>query len=326
MMQKLRNKIVLILFTLTAVCLFLTGCGNAPKDEYGCFKTFEAAKASSKKTGKNILVMVTMDGDDQGSSVFINDVVKNPDFSKVQEEYSVVLMDFSQKSYEASIAQDESDKDAVKKAAENDRILRQNMLTATLLNTSLTPAFYLLSKDGLFVSVIEYIEEINSPSDFLSLLSKYDDKALEVNSLASTALKAPSQERLSAVNTLYDSTDAVYRPFLSEFIELGVKLASGNPELKSKFLVAKTDNLSTRSFLMGDAKSAVQGYVELAANKELTAEYCQQAWYMAAYLLAMSDSSQYDTIITYLQNAIQAAPDSPDALSIQRAINELGGN
>ena len=68
------------------------------------------------------------------------------------------------------------------------------MLTATLLNTSLTPAFYLLSKDGLFVSVIEYIEEINSPSDFLSLLSKYDDKALEVNSLASTALKAPSQE------------------------------------------------------------------------------------------------------------------------------------
>ena len=63
-MQKLRNKIVLILFTLTAVCLFLTGCGNAPKDEYGCFKNFEAAKASSKKTGKNILVMVTMDGDD----------------------------------------------------------------------------------------------------------------------------------------------------------------------------------------------------------------------------------------------------------------------
>ena len=203
------------------------------------------------------------------------------------------------------------------------------MLTATLLNTSLTPAFYLLSKDGLFVSVVEYIEEIASPSAFINLLSKYDDKAGEINALDSTALKASSQERLSAVNTLYDSTESVYRPFLSDFIDLGIKLASGNsgnPELKSKFLVAKTDNLSTRSFLMGDSKSAVEGYVKLAANKELTAEYCQQAWYMAAYLLAMSDSSQYETIISYLQNAIQAAPDSPDALSIQRAINELGGN
>ncbi len=70
----------------------------------------------------------------------------------------------------------------------------------------------------------------------------------------------------------------------------------------------------------------MQGYVKLAGNKEITPEYRQQAWYMAGYLLAMSDTSKYDLIIQYLENAVQAAPDSADALSIKRAINEISGN
>ncbi|MBR1639521.1 MAG: hypothetical protein IJ688_09060 [Treponema sp.] len=304
----------------------LVGCARPSLDEYGCFQTLDAAITASKKSGHNIVVIATMEGDDAQSSDFMDSVVRADDFSAVKADYSLVLMDFSRKSFDATQTSEDADKTAVKAAAEKERIMQENALSAKLLNVSLTPSFYLLTKEGCFVSELDFIDDINSPADFIKLIESQSEKLERVNALIQNTRTGSSQERLLAVNELYDSTDPVYRPFLTDFIEKGIKLAGQDAALKSKFLIALTDARSTKDFLSGNTAEAVQGYVKLADNKKLTPQYRQQAWYMAGYLLAMSDSSQYDLIIQYFQKAIQAAPESNDAVSIQRALNEITGN
>ena len=312
---------------LFGIVLLFSACARPAVDAHGCYRDMDSALAASKKNGHNIVVIATMDGDDEQSSAFIKRVVGTEDFVNVTSQFSVVHMDFSKKTYDSTVAENEEDKKAVKIAAKNENILKHNILTAKLLNISLTPSFFLMTKDGCFVSNIEYIEEINSSSDFLKAISKYDSEAQRINELVQRSRTGSAEERLQAINELYDTTESIYRPFLMPFIDSAISLASksGNLEQKSKYLMARTDTFSTQSFLNGNTSDAVENYVKLAGEKSLTAEYRQQAWYMAGYLLAMSESSQYDTIITYLQNAVNAAPDSKDAAAIQRAINEIGG-
>ncbi|MCR4579920.1 MAG: hypothetical protein K5681_06195 [Treponema sp.] len=305
--------------------LFFLSCNQPVKDSYGCFPTLEAAKASSKKTGKDILVIATMEADDQQSSAFIINVIQAEDFSQINNNYSVVCMDFSKKAYDQTVVSDYSDKKAVKEAERKEAILKTNMLDAKLLNVSQTPSFYLLSKHGCFISQVEYTQEILNPSDFSKQVSLYSEKSQNINNLADKCLAGSSQSKLEAIDELYNGTDPVYRPFLLDFADKAIKLST-SPETKSKYLLAKTDALSSKAFLNGDPQAAVEGYVKAANQKYLTPEYKQQAWYMAGYLLAMSDYSQYDLVIQYLQNAVQAAPDSADAASIQRAINEMSSN
>ena len=309
------------------ITLLLVSCARPARDSYGCYRDFESAVMSgtASGSGRNIIVIATMEGSDEQSGEFLQKVVRDSGFSAVTEQYSVVLMDFSKKAYDATVAADAEDKKAVKIAAQNEEILNRNILTAKLLNISTTPSFYLLSKEGCFITNVDYIDEINSPQEFLNLLSSYQEKAETVNALIARCSSASSQEKLQAIEELYDSTESLYRPFLLDFITKAIKLASSDVNKKSKFLLARTDAQSTRAFLGGNADAAVSGYVNLAAEKNLTAEARQQAWYMAAYLLAMSDASQYEVIITYLQNAVEAAPESADAASIQRAINEISG-
>ncbi len=325
-MKKHVSLSIFALLFITCFALAGAGCSQTAVDEHGCYADFDSAVKASGKSGNDIVVIATMDGDDVQSADFLQKVVYSANFSSVTDLYSVVLMDFSKKAYDATVAQDEEDKKAVKLAHQKEVALNKNVLTAKLLNISQTPSFYLLTKDGCFVSNVEYIEEINSPQDFLSLLANYQSQASAVNVLVAKTSSGPSQDRLSAIEELYDSTESIYRPFLKDFISKAIKLASSAPELKSKFLIAQTDAECTEAFLSGNTQAAVQGYVKLAGNKEITPGYRQQAWYMAGYLLAMSDTSKYDLIIQYLENAVQAAPDSADALSIKRAINEISGN
>lgn len=318
-------KVKKIFMRIVLAAVFLSSCSRIQTDDSGCFRDFETAVRSSKKTALDILVIATMEGDDQQSSQFLRDVVRSPDFRYVTDNYSVVIMDFSNRSFDSTVPPEGADRKSKRIARRNEAVMKKNALTSKLLNISVTPSFCLMTKDGCFAANVEFTDELSNPHDFLTLLSGYGGQCEVVNALAASAKRGSSRERLEAINELYDSTEAIYRPFLRGFVEDAIKLSSGNAEQSGKFLMARADISGTEYFLGGNALAAVDGYVRLAKKKSLAAQYRQQAWYMAGYLLALADSSQYETVLLYLSNAVQSAPDSEDAQAIRNAINQILG-
>ena len=102
----MKKTLKFILGALFAATLFIS-CGKAPVDEYGCFQQMEPALKNAQKKNQDVLVMITMNGDDDYSAKFINDVVAKDDFKKeILANYSTVLMDFSQTTYTESTYED----------------------------------------------------------------------------------------------------------------------------------------------------------------------------------------------------------------------------
>ena len=75
--------------------------------------------------------------------------------------------------------------------------------------------------------------------------------------------------------------------------------------------------------MSGDLLGATKSYVDICSNPNLEADYKQQAYYMAAYIMSMSGSSDYATILDYLNLSIKANPESESVDSINQVIEYL---
>lgn len=146
------KKLTLALFTIIA-SLFIISCGKAKTDAYGCYYDFDEATAVANKKNQDIMVIITLDGDDDQSTDFMNKVVRDPKFKDdIASKYAVVCMDFSQKSYEATVAAEGADAAAKKAAEENASRMQKNTRVATILNATETPVIFLLSKEQYLIN------------------------------------------------------------------------------------------------------------------------------------------------------------------------------
>ena len=92
------KKFIAALLILFALSLFIS-CGKAKNDEYGCFQTMDQALKNAQKNNQEVLVIVTMQGDDDLSQSFVSDILSTKEFkNEILPSYSVILMDFSQSS------------------------------------------------------------------------------------------------------------------------------------------------------------------------------------------------------------------------------------
>ena len=304
----------------------VTGCNKSSTANDGFCADGKAAMEKAKKNHQNILVIATMKDDDMFSTDFITNVLNDSKFKEeICTSYAVIHMDFSQSSYKETVYNNSSTEDEIKIAEEKAETMRKNTLLASRLNLQVTPAIYLMSEDMYFIEEVDYLtNEITNYYNFKGLLEKQNDIVNDFNVKVEATKTGSKKERLAAMDNLFESTDGFYRTFLIELVKEYIKLDSNDESgILSKYIMAKADIESANYFNAGDAGSAARIYEKVAEDTRLLPEYRQNAHYLTAYIMSMSQSTDYDKIIYHLNSAIEVYPEGENTASIKAVLTEM---
>ncbi len=283
--------------------LFLSGCGKKQLDENGCFTDAEAALKYAERKNRDVLLFVTMEDNDSATVSILKEMASSADSSFV-----LARLDFSQKTYEASVSNEELANQ-----------IQKNTRFASMLNVSQTPSVYILSKESYVLTTFVYEADSISPADFKSLLEEQTASLDKMRALIQGTKKGKALDKVRAIDELYEATVPEHRVFLAELIESVIKLDKNNESgLLGKYIYAAADVKAAIAINQGKVNEAVKSYVEAAENPQLEAELKQQSYYIAAYLCSMTGSAEKSVIVDYLQKAIEAAPESKEVASIQK--------
>ena len=284
----------------------MSGCGKKQLDENGCFTDAETALKFAERKNKEVLLFVTMEEDDSATVSILKELTAEP-------AYVIARLDFSQKTYEASVSDEEL-------AAQ----IQKNTRFASMLNVSQTPSVYVLSKESYVLASFVYEEENASPADFRQLLKEHTVSYDAMQALIKGTKKGKPLDRVLAIDALYEATAPEYRVFLADPIDSVIKLDKKNESgLLGKYIYAAADAKAVNAINQGNVNDAVQSYINAAENPLLEPELKQQSYYIAAYLCSMTGSADASVITDYLQKAIDAAPESEEVASIQKIMEMI---
>ena len=315
MIKKFFCKITLILI----IFLSFSCSKKIITDDCGCYIDFDVARETAIKKNQNMLLFVTMDSEDSFSSDFVRKIISNQNFSlRVMSEYVVVHFDFSQSSYEKTVPHGKTSRKETQRAERLAELMQENTRIATLLDVKYTPSMYILTQDGFYVAEVMLPSELNGLDDFLSLLEGYKGRMAKINHLVDKAYEGDGKQRVLAIDELYESTDEVHRALLSSLIKEVPSLDKNNETgLLSKYLLTIAESEAISYYSSGDVASAVKCYTQLTKSKFLEPEHKQQAYYMAAYILASSGETDINLVLNYLLESINAYPQGENVPNIQ---------
>jgi thioredoxin-related protein len=317
------KKLMIVAAAMLSAAALFTGCGKSAKaDEFGWYHDYDDAKKVAQKQNKEMLIFVSMDGDDENSKTIKEKVFNTKEFAgTIGKKFVPVNLDFSQKSYAKTTApQGATDKE--QKAADAYAAkLKKDMAVATMYNVKMTPAVYIATKDGYYVSFIDYDATLDTAEAYAKML---DDKNAEikiVNDMVAATKKGSNTEKVKAIDALYEATDSSYRPLLADIYrkvpDLDKKNESG---LVSKYILATANADAISLYGAGDYPAAAKKFADAGANAKISKEDKQQAYYTAGYLLGSTGSTDYAVITGYLQSAYDADPESEHAAMIKQTM------
>lgn len=314
-------KKFILSFTTILLVLFLVSCGKKPlTDECGCFLNYEDALSYSGKNKKPMLIVFTSEGDDDASSMLVNDILKSSP-NTLSSKYSILHADFSQNAFQKTTAPDDANSEQQAIANTYTQIMQNNYQLAVLFNVTATPAAFLCTKEGYVYAAIQS-EEFSDKSAFVNKVNSYDGELKRFNSLVASTKKGSAIEKVEAIDGLFMATKDSYRSFLLPLIQDAIKLDKENKTgLVGKFILAQAEAQAMSAYSRGDVEEAVKQYLVAADNDFLNAEEKQECFYTAAYLVTASGSDDYEGIIQYMQTAYDLAPNSSKAEAIKNAIS-----
>jgi len=292
-------------------------------DEFGWYHDYDAAKKLARKENKSILLLVSETGEDKDSKTLKDTVLNTKEFTTAaKKNFVLVNIDVTQDEYKKTVAADNATEKEQKSADDNAAKFKRNMQILSQYRTQMTPAVYISTKDGYFVSYIDYDSSEATPEAYLKILTDKTEDIKKVNDLAAATDKSSGIEKVKAIDALYEATDQNYRDFLvdvyREVPDLDKKNESG---LVSKYVLATANSDAIELYGKGDYPGAAKVFADAAVGGRLDKDDAQQSYYTAGYLLGSVGSQDYATIIAYLQAAYNADPESEHASSIQQTID-----
>lgn len=318
------KNITRVLFALFASLLIIS-CGKTKVDTSGCYQDIEIARKMAQKKNQDLLVFLTMNGEDNTSTTFIDNIIRNKKFKdEIASKYIAVRMDFSESSYQLTKASEDASATAKKNAEKNAEIMQRNTNFAKLLNASQTPTVYVLSKECYLITSI-YDESRNKTYDgFKKLLNEKVPAIEEMHKMIYQTKIGTAEEKMKAINALYKATAPDARHFLADLLASAKKIDPSNKSgLLGECLYSAADAKAVAAMNSGDYKKAVDSYLSIEKEESIGAVERQQAIYTAAYLCAKTGIEDNTVIIDYLERSIAVAPDSDEVPTIKRLIESL---
>ena len=318
------KKLTFALFTILASLLIIS-CGKAKVDENGCYYDIDDAVAVANKKNQDIMLIISVDGDDADSTDFMDKVVRDPGFkNEIAVNYAVVNMDFSQTAFEATAAAEDADAKTKKAADAKAEIMKKHTRLVTLLEVAETPVVYILSKEKYFINGLFYDDTNRTLEGFKEALAAKSALIDEMHKMIYQTKIGTAEEKVKSIDALYEATNPTYRIFLYDLVDSVKKLDPSNSSgLVGKYIYEAAAIKSDLAFIDGDVRTAVQAYIDVADEALIPAETRQIGMYTAAYMASKRELDPIPVVIGYLEKAIQIAPESSQVPAINRVIAAL---
>ena len=273
-------------------------------------------KIAAQQADKKIILFFSADDQDVVSAALKKTLLTTPDFLQAATaKYVLVNLDFSNELYEQSL------EDEALSAK-----LEANMKIATVYGVQMSPAFYLLTKEGYVITELQY-DGMQTAGTVASFEEEIDAHAEEIVTFETAYAKTTAgtdEEKVQAIDALYELIDQrqtyVFAPLASQVITLDPKNKTG---LVGKYVLAVADAEATDAALNNDPETMVAVFEKAAKNKFLNGDEKQQAYYYAGYFLAGSGNPDYDKIKDYIQKSYNAAPESERAPQIANLLTMI---
>lgn len=315
------------LFTITIALLSLIfiSCGKARVDTSGCYLDVEDAKKMAEKKNQDILVFITMNGEDSSSQSMTDNVIRNPKFKdEISSKYITVRIDFSDNTYKISEASEDASDTAKKNAEKNAETIEHNKQFAKLLNASATPTVFVLSKEVYLITSIYDGTKVKTYDAFKKQLKEISPVIEEMHKMIANTKKGSAEEKMKAIDELYQATAPEARHFLADLLYSAKKIDPSNKSgLLGECLYSAADAKAVAAMNSGDIRAAVNAYLSVENETSIDPVERQQAIYTAAYLCTRAGLEENPVIISYLEKAIAAAPDSDEVPTLKRIIESL---
>lgn len=308
------KKIYFITLAFFCWLSILVSCGSkVPQaDEFGLYHELDDGVKAAKKAKKNILLFITMGGFDSESEAFVTNVLRSADYKTAfSEKYVTVLFDFGSEAYINSESSHFTT-DSERKAAEqlNAQISR-NVSFARTLNLTYTPCLFFMNEDGYAFADELYSESFASVESLQKMVSEYESDFDTMQEMVDATRKGNPVERVEAINVIYQIVEDKYIPTLSSLFKTVPEIDKKNESgLVSYLYFVYVMEESKKFTAAGDFASAIGVLRDAAQSDSLEGEEKQQAFYMAANLLIQAGSSDYVTILSLLNNAVLASPET----------------
>ncbi len=293
------------------------GCSK----EVGVWGTnYEEACKKAEATETNVLVFFSNLETDPISQQ-LNELFATPKFqSKVGKYYQLVNIDFP--ATEGAMDYDQM--------MANYEIANKFAVQAVPTVVLSTPEGYVIGcvyGDQMFDPITEATQEIKlNDSKVLKELASFNKNAKEVIALKKELATQEGIERLTTIDKIAGNLDTSYRYLLrdliSEIPELDPENTTG---LNTKYRMNFAYEEALEEYAKGNVQKAIEIFVETAQTQGIPAIDAQEAYQTAAYLAANTGASE-ELIISYLQKAIEAMPESDAVPGIQATIDMLMAN
>jgi hypothetical protein len=299
------KKQLLALAALAA--LAFAGCA---KPQTAWITDIEAAKTESQKTKKDLMVVFTGSDWNDPSKDLIANVFNADFFKKGTKKYVMCNVD---------IVQNESLMDA--------EALKANYSVASDYGVQNLPTIALQTNEGDLYASVTPADESKTVEGLFANLDTFKDKRKTIVDMKKKIKSSKGPAKAKAIDAFIETVDSARRNKYAELIRSVPELATGDAaDLKGKYQlqIAYLDAMAL--YQQGNLGDAGKLFIDLAGQEGLTGAQQQEAWYMGAYMNAMSGLVANDQIVAWLQKAYDADPENTGAQSIQATINELKAN
>ena len=317
-------KKIKTLIALFAGVTLLSSCGSAKKMN-GWYTDFEEAKKVANSKNKNIVLFVSSLYDGTGTEDGVSLLIDTPEFTKaVQDDFVCVYFDFNKIPEILGQSTDSLTGSELKKLEKKQDALRKQLRIADLYGVMDTPCALIVSKQGYFITKIDFDYLDTSVSGYKDFLYMEIGTVQDFEENLAKTKKGTLAERMDMYDTILSTTDERLQPSLAglcrEAVELDKKNETG---LVGKFImtlasVEAFDALNNRKF---DEASKV--YQKYAADERVSADEKQVLLFYAAQVYTSSGMVNHREIKRLLTESLEADPESQYASDIESYIKDV---
>ena len=317
------NKKIKPIIGALAIAVFFTGCSASAKaGKNGWYIDYDEAKKAAQKKNKNLLILFSVDDNDEESRTLKEKVFNTKEFvSALSKRFILVNLDFS-----ASLSGDDEEQSEKQKkeAEERQRKIDYMGYVASLYNVDSIPSVFLATKEGYCAAKVETSDEDLTPEAYIKLIESKTADLDKINTLADAVRAASGVEKARAIDALSEATDDTRRLLLADLFRT---VSSLDPENETgfvgKYILLTVVSDASTFYMQRDFASAIQALASAAEDKRLSGRERQQAYYYAGEFLITSGSTDYKAVFDYFQKAYDADPESEYAPRIARMLVSL---
>lgn len=287
--------------------VLLAGCS---KPQTAWITDLQAAKDAAAKQNKDLLIAFTgSDWNDQ-SKQLITTVFTKDFFKKASKKYVLCNVD---------IVQDESLMDKA--------TLEANYKSATAYGVQGLPTFVLATGEGDVYGNGAGNETSNTLDGFFAYLDTFKDARKKLVDLKKKVKSSKGAEKAKSIDAFIEAIQPAQREQYSDMIRQVPDLdADGKAGLKGKYQLQVAYLDAVDLFQKEKLTEAGDCFKKLAEGDSLNPAQLQEAWYMAAYLYAMSGAMDNAKVIEWLEKAIACDPENPGTQQIKNTIEQIKKN